>query len=91
MVQKSNTRQEVSFKERQPRKGALQTSAAKQGSMQTAVADESPVEANSKKQVERAQNLQQLEGMILGGNEQEQERTAKAVAITGCLDLNRQY
>lgn len=49
---KSNTRQEVSFKERQPRKGTLQTSAAKHGSVQTAVANESPVEANSTKKVE---------------------------------------
>lgn len=52
MVQKSNTRQEVSFKEKQPRKGALQTSAAKPGSLQTDIANESPVEANSKKKLE---------------------------------------
>lgn len=30
----------------------------------------------------KAQNLQQLESMILGGKEQELERTAKTVAIT---------
>lgn len=83
VVQKSNTRQEVSFKERQPRKAVLQTSAAKQGPVQTAIANRSPVEANSKTKVEvQGSKLQQLEGMILGGNEQEQERMVKAVAIT---------
>lgn len=52
VVQKPNTRQEVSFKEGQPRKGVLQTSAAKQGLVQTAVTNESPGEANSKKKLE---------------------------------------
>lgn len=38
--------------------------------------------AKKKKWIHRAQNLKQLEGMILGGNEQELERTTKIIAIT---------
>jgi len=39
-------------------------------------------QAAKRKRKHRVQNLQQPQGMILDGNEQEQERLPKAVVIT---------